>query len=150
MGAMIQGYDGTTGWGTMGGQTQDTTAQSKVEEAFGYDVLRRIGEPGYTARLLPDAQVGGKTAQVVEAADAQGHATRFYLDPQSHLVVKVGFDSPSGMTEFLLGDYREVGGVKVAHQTTLLQNGQPLIEIKYSEVQVNAPVDEALFKKPVG
>jgi hypothetical protein len=24
----------------------------------------------------------------------------------------------------------------------------PLVEIKYSEVQVNAPVDEGVFKKP--
>lgn len=148
MGAMIQVFDGKTGWTSMGPQTQDTTAQGKEEQLYGFDLLRLAGKPGYTARLLPDGDVAGKTAKVVEIADAEGHATRFFLDPQTNLVTKVAFESNGQATEAVYTDYREVSGIKIPFQTNVSQNGQPLVEIKYSEVQVNAPVDEGLFKKP--
>ena len=133
----------------MGAQTQDTTAQGKQEQLYGYDLLRRAGQPGYTARPLPDGDVGGKPAKVVEIADAEGHATRFFIDPQTGLVAKVAFESNGQQNEAVYTDYREVSGVKIPFQTNVSQNGQPFLEIKYSEVQVNAPVDEVLFKKPV-
>ncbi|HEX9942769.1 MAG TPA: pitrilysin family protein [Thermoanaerobaculia bacterium] len=148
MGTMVQAFDGTTGWASMGPQTQDNTAQAKEEQLYGFDVLREAGKPGHTARPLPDAQVGGKPAKVVEVSDDKGHATQFFIDPQTNLVVKVAFEANGQKTEAVYSDYREVGGVKVAYQTNVSQNGQPLVEIKYSDVQVNAPVDEGLFKKP--
>jgi predicted Zn-dependent peptidase len=150
MGSMVQAFDGTTGWSSLGPQVQDTTAQSKDEQNYGLDILRRVGQQGYTARPLPDADVAGKPVHVVEIADAAGHATRFFLDPQTNLVTKVAFETGGQTTEAVYTDYREVGGVKVPYQTNVSQNGQPFVQFKYSEVQVNAPVDEALFKKPVG
>ncbi|HKI00648.1 MAG TPA: pitrilysin family protein [Thermoanaerobaculia bacterium] len=150
MGTMIQAFDGTAGWGSMGSQVQDTTAQSKEEQHYGLDVLRQAGQAGYTARPLPDADVAGKPAKVVEIADGEGHATRFFLDPQTSLVTQVAFESGGETTEAVYTDYREVGGVKVPYQTNVSRNGQPFVQIKYSEVQVNAPVDEGLFKKPAG
>ncbi len=56
----------------------------------------------------------------------------------------------SWTAEAVYTDYREVSGIKVPFQTNVSQNGQPFVEIKYSELQVNAPVDEGLFKKPGG
>jgi zinc protease len=148
MGTMVQAFDGTSGWGSMGPQTQDTTAQSKEEQFYGFDVLRLVGKGGYTARPLPDEDVNGKPTKVVEVSDAEGHATRFFLDPQTNLVTKVAFESSGQKTEAVYTDYRDVSGVKVAHQSNISQNGQPLLEVKLSEVQVNVPVDEGLFKKP--
>lgn len=148
MGSMVQAFDGTTGWTSMGPQTQDTTAQGKEEQLYGFDLLRQAGQPGYTTRPLPDGDVAGKPAKILEIADAEGHATRFFLDPQTSLVIKVAFESNNEMTEAIYTDYRDVSGIKVPFQTNVSQNGQPFIEIKYSEVQVNAPVDEGLFKKP--
>ena len=148
MGTMVQAFDGKTGWTSMGPQTQDTTAQGKEEQLYGFDLLRRAGQSGYTARLLPDGDVAGKPAKVVEIADAEGHATRFFLDPQTSLVIKVAFESNGQQTEAVYTDYREVSGIKIPFQTNVSQNGQPFVQIKYSDVQVNAPVDEGLFKKP--
>ncbi len=50
--------------------------------------------------------------------------------------------------EVVYTDDREVSGIQIPFQTNISQNGQPFVEIKYSEVQVNAVVDEGLFKKP--
>ncbi len=148
MGTMIQVFDGKAGWTSLGPQTQDTTAQGKEEQLYGFDLLRQAGKPGYTVRSLPDGDVAGKPAKVVEIADAEGHATRFFLDSQTNLVTKVAFESNGQETEAVYTDYREVSGIKIPFQTNVSQNGQPFVEIKYSEVQVNAPVDEGLFKKP--
>ncbi|HSF41453.1 MAG TPA: hypothetical protein VLT87_16760, partial [Thermoanaerobaculia bacterium] len=148
MGTMIQTFDGTTGWVSMMGQTQDQTAQLKESLAYGDHVLRLSGNPGWTVRPLPDEDVEGKKTQVIEIADEAGHATRFYLDPQSHLVVKTSHEASGQKTETFYADYRPVSGVQVAHKTTVLQNGTKAAEITFTEVQVNAEVDPAVFKKP--
>lgn len=148
MGTMVQVFDGANGWMSLGAQSQDTTAQAKEEKAYGLDVLRRANAPGYTTRPLPDATVEGKAAQGLEVADPQGHATQFFLDPQTGLLLKLAYTSNGQTSEAFYSDFREVSGVKIPFQTRISRNGQPVIEIKYSEVQVNAPVDEGLFKKP--
>jgi zinc protease len=148
MGTMIQVFNGTTGWMSLGPQSRDTTAQGKEEQLYGFDVLRQAGQPGYTVRPLPDGDVAGKPVKIVEIADAQGHATRFFIDPQTSLVTKVAFEINGQTTEAVYTDYREVSGIKIPFQTNVSQNGQPFVEIKYSDVQVNVPVDEGLFKKP--
>jgi zinc protease len=149
MGTMIQAFDGTTGWMSRGPQVQDQTEEMKTKQHYGLEVLRRAGKPGHTARALPDAEVNGKPVHVLEIADAEGHTTTFSIDKTTSLVSKVAFEDESGQsTEATYTDYRDVSGVKIAHTTNVSQNGQPLLEINYSEVQVNAPVDEAVFKKP--
>ena len=151
MGSMVQVQSGAQAWMSFGPQVQDTSAQAGEQRFYGYDVLRRAGQEGYTARPLPDAQVDGKTVQAVEIADAQGHATRFFIDPATNLVVKLSYTTSSGESpEVFLSDYREVSGVKVPFKTRILQGGQQLMEMTYTEVQVDAPVDEKLFQKPQG
>ncbi|HKV09520.1 MAG TPA: insulinase family protein [Thermoanaerobaculia bacterium] len=148
MGTMIQTFDGTTGWASMMGQVVDQTEQLKESQFYGDHVLRRSGEPGWTTRPLPDEEVDGKKTQVIEISDEAGHATRFYLDPQSHLVVKTAHNAEGAKTETLYADYRPVSGVQVAHKMTVFQNGTKAADITFTEVQVNADVDPAVFKKP--
>lgn len=148
LGTMIQAYDGTTGWSARGPQVVDQTEQMKEKQAYGLEVLRRIGQPGLTARPLPEGEVNGKPVHVVEVADAAGHATIFSIDKATNLVTKIAFEDSDGQTEAVYSDYRDISGVKVAHTTNISQNGQPLLEINYTDVKVNAPVDENLFKKP--
>lgn len=149
MGSMIQAFDGTAGWGSMmGGPVQDQTAELKASLAYGDHVLRLAGQPGWTVRPLPDAEVEGKPAQVIEIADEAGHATRFYLDPESHLTVKTAHEDGGETTETFYADYRPIDGVQVAHKTTVLQNGIKAAEITFTEVQVNPEVVPAVFEKP--
>lgn len=148
MGSMVRAFDGTNGWMQMGPQTVDATDQMKDRQFFGFDLLRRAGQPGFTARSLPDEPVAGKPAHVVDLADAQGHATRFYLDAATSQVVKVGFESGGQKLEALYSDYRDVNGVKVPFKTDVTQDGAPIMKVELTEAQVNPPVDAGLFKKP--
>ena len=97
-----------------------------------------------------DLESLGKAAQGLEVADPQGHATQFFLDPQTGLLMKLAYTANGQTSEALYSDFREVNGVKIPFKTQISRNGTPIIEIVYTDVQVNAPVDEALFKKPVG
>lgn len=148
MGTIIQSFDGTTGWVSMMGQIADQSAQLKESQSYGDHVLRLAGNPGWTVRPLPDEDVDGKKAQVLEISDEAGHATRFYLDPESHLIVKTAHEAGGPKTETHYEDYRPVNGVQVAHKITVFQNGAKGAELNLTEVQVNAEVDPALFKKP--
>jgi zinc protease len=148
MGSMVQAYDGTAGWRQMGPQTMDATGQMKERHLYGFDLLRRLDQPGYTAHSLPDEPVNGKPAHVVELADAQGHATRFFIDAGTSQVAKVAYEISGQKVEYLYSDYRDVNGVKVPFKTDVLQDGAPLLKVELSDVQVNAPVDAGVFKKP--
>jgi zinc protease len=148
MGQMIQAFDGQVGWVSMMGQVQEQTQQMSQDQYYGLNMLRTFDQAGYEVRPLADAEVDGKKVQVVAVSDPQGHTTRFSIDPENHRVVKTAFDTPGGTSETVYTDYRPVAGVQVAHTVTALQNGTPMVELKITEVQVNAAVDEALFKKP--
>lgn len=150
MGTMVQVQSGKQAWMSLGPQVQDMSAQMGEQNDYGFDVLRLAGQDGYTARPLPDAEVEGKAAKVVELADAQGHATRFFIDPATNLVVKLEYDANGEKPEIFFSDYRDVSGVKVPYKTRVTQNGEPLMEMNSSEVQVNAAVDGKLFEKPQG
>ncbi|MEA2603358.1 MAG: zinc protease [Acidobacteriota bacterium] len=148
MGSMIQAYDGSSGWRQMGSQTMDATGPMKERHLYGFDLLRQVGQPGYTAHSLPDESINGKPAHVVELADSQGHATRFYLDAGTSQVAKVAYETNGQKVEILYSDYRDVNGVKVPFKNEVSQDGTPVLKVELSEVQVNAPVDAGVFKKP--
>jgi zinc protease len=148
MGSMVQAFDGSSGWRQMGTQSMDATGQMKERQLYGFDLLRRVGQPGYTAHSLPDEPVNGKPAHVVELADAQGHTTRFWIDAGTSQVAKVAYETNGQKVETLYSDYRDVNGVKVPFKNEVTQDGTPILKVELSEVQVNAPVDAGLFKKP--
>jgi hypothetical protein len=149
-GLIVQAYDGTVGWTSMMGQTRDITAQMSTRKHFGLDVLRRIGQPGYTARPAGEETVRGKRCRIVEASDSEGRATRFWVDLESHLVLAVAFNANGQDAHVELDDYRTVGAVQVPHQTVLSQNGQRVVEINLDTVEVDGQVDPGLFTKPAG
>lgn len=148
-GPMVQASDGQTGWVNVMNRVQEQPELAQ-EQYFGFNVLRRFDQPGYRVRPLADAEVNGKPAQVVEIADEAGHATRFFIDPQTHLVLKTGFESGGQTAETVYTDYREVSGIQIPHAMTVFQNGSPMAEMTLTEVQVNPAIDDALFKKPQG
>lgn len=149
-GTMIQAYDGSVGWMSMMGQTQDMTAQMASRKHFGLDVLRRIHQPGYAFRPAGEENVRGKRCRIVEVSDAEGRATRFSVDVESHLVRAVAFNNAGQEAHIELDDYRAVGELQVPYQTVLSQNGQRVVEISLDSVEVDAAVDPGLFTRPTG
>lgn len=150
MGTMVQVYNGEAGWVAMGDRMQDQTAAMKEQSFHGYEMLRRFDEPGMTVKSLPEGELDGRKLARVEVADAEGHATQFWIDPATALPAALEYSVQGQTNRELFSDFREVDGVQVPFQTDIVQNGQKVFQIKYAEVEVNAPVDEKLFAKPEG
>jgi zinc protease len=145
---VAQGSNGEVAWVQQPGGVQDITAEVKESRKYGFEVLRRFGAGGYTARPLPDAEVDGKPAKAFEVADAEGHATKFYVDPTTSLPVKVSFTTKQGATDVMLRDFRDVSGLKIPYAVEQWRNGAKFLEAVYTDAQVNVEVDPKLFEKP--
>jgi outer membrane lipoprotein-sorting protein len=149
-GQVVQVYDGESGWVAMGERTQDQTPAMKEQSFYGLDLLRRAGEPGVTAKALGEEELQGKKLARIEVADAAGHATKFWLDPETALPAALEFSVQGQTNRVLMSDFRDVDGVKVPFKNDIVQNGQKVFEIQYTEVKVNSEIDEKLFAKPAG
>jgi hypothetical protein len=143
-----QGSNGEVAWVQQPSGVQDITAEVKESRKYGLEVLRRFGAGGYTARPLGDSEVGGKPVKGFEVSDAEGHATRFYVDAATSLPVKISYTSKQGATDVMLKDFRDVSGVKVAYGVEQWRNGAKFLEAVYTDAQVNVEVDPKLFEKP--
>ncbi len=147
-GSVVQVFDGEEGWVTAMGQQQDQTQQMKRAAKFGVELLRHLDEPGYSARPLDDAEVDGKPVRGVALADDEGNATSFYLDSETHRVVKVTYELDGQEVEEWFSDYRPVGGLTLPYKYNRSVNGDKSLELEFSEVLINPEVDPALFQKP--
>ena len=93
-------------------------------------------------------EVKGAPASVLLVKEPSGKASRFFISEETHLVVKVHYTTEFGKemqdVERYLGDYRDVGGIKIAHHsaTKTFEYRETLI----TGITLNAEIDEALFR----
>jgi len=149
-GVMIQGFNGEVGWMSMMGQVRDMTEQLKQSRNYGVNVLRRYNQSGYSVQPLPEAEMDSKKAKVMAVSDAEGHTTKFFIDPETHLILKTAAEVRGQLLEEVYSDYKSVNGIQVPHRRIIMQNGSKVIELVVSEVQINPDIDPALFDKPQG
>ncbi len=148
-GPMLQVFDGESGWVTMMGQTRDQSAQFKEQLHYGVDALRYL-DSGYELRPSPDEELDGRPVKVVEAEGPEGRVNRYFVDAETHLVAKVAYEVEARQIEQVVGDYKVIEGIPVAHHTAISVNGAPYLDLQLSEVEINSEIDEALFAKPEG
>lgn len=111
-------------------------------------VLLRHREPGARVQAQPSEKLDGKAVDVVDVSSADGkHRTRLYLDPATKLPVAQRYPSGAGETVERWDDYRDVGGIKIAHSRVSTAGGERS-EIKVTKVEVDPAVDAATFAKP--
>ena len=101
-----------------------------------------------TVQYAGREDVKGVPASVLLVRQASGKESRFFISEETHLVVKVNSTTDFGKevrdVEQYLGDYRDVGGIKIAHHraTKTFEYRETLI----TDITLNAEIDEALFR----
>jgi hypothetical protein len=113
----------------------------------------KLAAPAAGAADVGREAVGGRDAYVVESKRAAGAVARFYFDVETGLLVrmlvvtKAAFVPIPEQTDF--EDYREVGGVKLPY-TIRTSNVDTYSDAtrRFSEIQVNVPVDDSRFDMP--
>jgi len=152
---MIQVFDGEKGYmiNPMTGST--TPVEMGQEEAR--QLLRSNIFQNYLDSYLKNNQltlegvenVNGKPAFKIKASIEGGNVIRIFIEKSSYLIVKTVADVKQGGTSFSLesvpGDYTETNGVILPMTTTTSAAGMQFV-YKYTDVKVNEPMDDAIFR----
>jgi zinc protease len=112
-------------------------------------ILLKALEPGAKLTLAPDEAVDGKPHAVVKLRTPfAGLEVGLYVDRKTKLVSKMTYTEGRTSQTDELGDYRTVGGVKIAYKRHSTGGRETTIEIK--TVELDPKVDPKLFDKPAG
>ena len=153
-GVFTQGFDGTTGWQSFGGHTQQIQGTELATFKASSPLFYVNPKLGYSAfrRVRPDT-LNGKDVYV---ADVQG-------DPSAPMRIRLYFDGSSGLlsrvwygTQTVVGivpstedysNYKDVDGVKMPF-TIVDTSGDGVRTITLTEVKANASIDDSKFAMP--
>ena len=102
-------------------------------------------------RAAGTPSIDGREMQMLQGTTDGRYPVNFYFDRKSALLARVVrySESPVGLnpTQIDYADYREIGGVqRPFHVTVTWLDGRATTE--FSEIQANAPIDAARFRKP--
>ena len=107
----------------------------------------------YTVQALGPAEVDGKKAEGVAVSDsARKLQVKLWFDSATGLMVKKAYHAATmgapGEVEEVLSDYRDTGGLKLAHKATLNRDGKKFGEVSISEFKLNPGLPDSTYQKP--
>jgi outer membrane lipoprotein-sorting protein len=155
----VRVFDGQNAWVTSSGTLMPLPVVPLTSgELEGAKLEAAMSFPGQIQQLLKDWRTGfpatsvdGRPVDVVQGTQADNTPVKLYFDRETGLLTRLvrytstrlGFNP----AQIDYADYRTVAGVKVPFKvTTTWTDGQSVIEL--SDLQANAPVDNARFSKP--
>ena len=138
-------FDGTAGW----------MANAQGSQPLPPPVIKQV--QGELFRQWSSLASGGNTvsavdANTIEIADAHGNQVRLQVDtagkPVKLFYEGEGMAGPSNIEE-TFADWRDVDGMSVPFQITILQGGKKFADVKVQQYKVNSGLSAAqLSKKP--
>ena len=150
-------YSGATGWEKTGQVVRELNGQDLVELKLSMQLFRNLRlKEQYTAlRMAGRDRIGERNAIVLLGTTADQKRERLFFDVESGLLLRriTYLDTIIGVipqqTDF--DDYRNVEGVKLPFtiRVSSVDAGNPYLTRKFTEIKLNAPVDESKFKMPL-
>ena len=142
--------DGQTGW-VASAQGSQSLPPAILRQARG-ETFRQILSLSLSDRD-PDRVVNYAGQGVLEISSQDGESARLQVDEKSGMPLKLSYQEAgtggSGAVEQIYSDWREVGGVRLPFQWTVMQGGQRFADVKIQDYKVNSGLtQEALSKKP--
>lgn len=155
LGVVLYGYDGKNGWkydATNGLADMSGKELESVVLDARLDADVKLRQRFARMELKGLHKVNGRDAYVIVGTPVGQKPEKFYFDTQSGLLVRVdatrATEAGDSSVEVYMDDYREVEGVKIPFAERLKSMGLTFT-FKYATVQVNLPLDDAMFRKPV-
>ncbi len=159
MGMLItQAYDGTIAWMVnpqTGGTEQmpeNATAEFK-RQAFGNGALLTPEKFGIKYEYTGKEKIDDKEYLVLTQTTEDGHVTTIWIDPATYLAYKtkgktLGESGEEVMAESILGDFKKVDGIIIAHSMTTYRDGQEFMKMAITKVAFNSGLEDSLFQMP--
>lgn len=158
----IQAYDGKTGWqiSPFGGRKDAELLSQDDLKGLTIDAdidgpLVDYKEKGHQAELIGHDSVEGTDCYKIRISLKNGDVRYYFLDADSFLEIKMENQSnirgAVQFTESFYGDYEQVDGILIAFAFETGEKGNP-VRTKYTveKVEINVPLDDALFSMPGG
>jgi outer membrane lipoprotein-sorting protein len=157
----IQAYNGTSGWMVMpfmGKKDPEPMSADDLKQAEDQaDIdgpLVDYKEKGHQVELLGKDEIEGTPVYKLKLTKKNGDVSTLYLDADSFLEIKaegkakVRGQEIEGETTF--GDYKEVGGLVIAHSIqSKMKGGQgPGQTITFEKVEINPDLPASRFEMP--
>lgn len=153
---IIQAYDGQTARWT-NPQTGNVEEMSELDTlSLARQSLPLVAniEPekyGITFTYKGKERVGDRDYHVLEQSYKDGYTILRYVDAETYLtgITRSTRTGPQGIeiqVEQRMSDFREVGGMILAHTVVTYYNGEVFSEITLKEVKFNTGLDDALFR----
>jgi zinc protease len=147
--------DGETGWRQTPQGTLDLAGDELAEARD--DLIRSplhvlTHWEGMRWQALEPREIDGVLCDVVYAIGTPIKEWLIYFDRTTHLVR--GMDYPGRSQRGPVraaerfGDYRRAEGIQSAFAVTIFHDGEKIVDISMSAVEINTPVDRSLFEKP--
>ena len=115
--------------------------------------LLLTAEKGYKTELLANEAAGSVNAFRIKLTAPDSTSVIYYFDPADGYIIKTisQAEMQGQMMENVmsLSDYRQADGYALPYKTTIDMGGQFEIISNVTKVEVNIPVDEAIFVKPL-
>ena len=156
----VQAYDGKTAWmsmpfaGKKEPEAMPADEAKMVEEQADFDgPLMDYKEKGNSVELVGKDQVEGADAYKLKVTLKNGDVRYYFLDAETYLAIKVEAKRMIRGTEVegesYLGDYKEVGGMMMAHSIENGAKGSPQRQKRVIEkVELNPDIADSLFAMP--
>lgn len=155
----LQSFDGQTAW-----MTAPWTGNAKPQlmpEAAAKDIKAKADfdgsfynwkEKGHSAELLGKENVNNRDAYKIKLSRKDGAIEYYFIDAIDYLLLKKLVSRMTGGKEIeiatIFSGYRDIDGIKFAFTTENLMGGEPYSTIEYDSIEINTPLDEAVFKMP--
>jgi outer membrane lipoprotein-sorting protein len=158
--SVVQAYDGETGWQInpfQGISDPDKMAGDDLKEAQEQaDIdgpLIDYKEKGHTVELVGKEDLEGTPAYKLKLTLKTGDVRYIYIDAANYLELKVTTKRKQAGSEQEIdiypGNYKPVNGVLFPFSTEQKIAGQTQIQITIDKIEIDAPIEDAVFKMPV-
>lgn len=155
-GIIERGFDGKVGWekGARGVSELPAATLNDLKSIFLFYRNLKLKEQFAQLRVGGRDKIGDREVIVLNGRTADNRRERLFFDAETGLLLRRIRYMPTVLgviphqTDF--GDYRDVEGVKLPFSATVaaVEIGNPIATRKYTEIKLNAAVDDSKFNMP--
>lgn len=155
---MVQAFNGDSGWqvNPLLGVTepQDLTGMELKSALDNADIdgpLYNYAEKGNKVELIGNDTFEGADVHKLKLTKSDGTEATYFIDAENYVVLKTEVsmvvEGNTVTSSAIMGNYKEVDGVLMAHSITTSAMGQNMSLI-LDKVQFGVEVDDSIFAKP--
>jgi len=155
-GTVERGFDGSVGWekSPRGVNELARAVLDDLKATFLFYRNLKLKEQFAQTRARGREKIGDRNTIVVTGQTADKKTERLYFDVESGLLLRrISYTQTMvGVIPYQIDfeDYRDVDGVKLPFtvRVSAVDAGNPVSTRTYTEIKLNAPIDDAKFKMP--